>query len=134
MNSKILRRGLFGCAIALAGGATMSVPGSAHHSTAMFAWGQEEALSQMKVLRWQWTNPHTFLYAEDADGNRWSFEGMSPNHLVRYGWSRRSLAPGQVIDLTYYPLRDERNGGFNVTVTKPDGTKLNQFGNQGSQQ
>jgi len=53
---------------------------------------------------------------------------------VRYGWSRRSLAPGQVIDLTYYPLRDERNGGFNVTVTKPDGTKLNQFGNRGSQQ
>lgn len=134
MKSKTLRRGLLGCAIAMAGAATMSVPGSAHHSTAMFAWGEAEPLSQMTVVRWEWTNPHTFLYATDKEGNRWAFEGMSPNHLVRYGWSRRSLAPGQVIDLTYYPLRDGRNGGFNVTVTKPDGTHLNQFGEGGSRQ
>ncbi len=134
MKSTTLRRGLLGCAIALAGAATMSVPGSAHHSTAMFAWGEEVALSDMTVLRWEWTNPHTFLYTRDADGNRWAFEGMSPNHLIRYGWSRRSLAPGQVIDLTHYPLRDGRNGGFNVTVTRPDGTILNQFGEGGSRQ
>lgn len=134
MKSTIIKRGLLGCAALLVGAMTLSVPGSAHHSTAMFAWGEETAMSEMKVLRWQWTNPHTFLYAEDPDGNRWAFEGMSPNHLVRYGWSRRSLAPGQVIDLTHYPLRDGRNGGFNVTVTRPDGTSLNQFGESGSQQ
>ena len=134
MKSMTIRRTLMGCAVALAGAASLSAPGSAHHSTAMFAWGEAEAMSEMTVLRWQWTNPHTFLYARDADGNRWSFEGMSPNHLVRYGWSRRSLVPGQVIDLTHYPLRDGRNGGFNVTVTKADGSSLNQFGEGGSQQ
>ncbi|TIX49076.1 DUF6152 family protein [Alteraurantiacibacter aquimixticola] len=134
MKAKTIRSTVLGCAAALAGAAMLSVPGSAHHSTAMFAWGQEEALSNMTVQKWEWTNPHTFLYAVDADGNRWAFEGMSPNHLVRYGWSRRSLAPGQVIDLTYYPLRDDRNGGFNVTVTRPDGTTLNQFGEGGSRQ
>ena len=69
----------------------------------------------------------------DARGTRYALEGMSPNHLVRYGWSRRSLQPGQVITLTYYPLRDGRNGGFNVTVTLPDGTSLNQFGERGTQ-
>ena len=134
MKSTKVRQLVAGCALALAGAAALSVPGSAHHSTAMFAWGEEATLQNMTVERWEWTNPHTFIYARDAQGNRWAFEGMSPNHLVRYGWSRRSLAPGQVITLTHYPLRDGRNGGFNVTVTKPDGTRLNQFGDSGSRQ
>lgn len=136
MNSTVfrplLRRALLGCALALGLGATLSVPGSAHHSTAMFAWGQEVAMQNMTIERWEWTNPHTFIYARDAAGTRYAFEGMSPNHLVRYGWSRRSLAVGQEVNLTYYPLRDGRNGGFNVTVTKPDGTRLFQFGERGS--
>lgn len=121
-------------ALALAGAAAMTVPGSAHHSTAMFAWGQEVTMQNVTVERWEWTNPHTFLYVRDAQGRRWAFEGMSPNHLVRYGWSRTSLAPGQVISLTHYPLRDGRNGGFNVTVTRPDGRRLFQFGERGSVQ
>lgn len=134
MFSTSIRRAMLGCAAALAGIASLSVPGSAHHSTAMFAWGESVTLQNMTVLRWEWTNPHTFLYARDAEGNRWAFEGMSPNHLVRYGWSRRSVQPGQVIDLTYYPLRDGRKGGFNVTVTTPEGRTLNQFGEGGSRQ
>jgi hypothetical protein len=113
--------------------AATALPSFAHHSTAMFSWGDAKPLSNMTVERWEWTNPHTFLYARDGDGNRWAFEGMSPNHLVRYGWSRRALAPGDKINLTYYPLRDGRRGGFNVTVTKADKT-LNQFGEGGSVQ
>ncbi len=112
---------------ALAGVAMLSIPGSAHHSTAMFAWGTETRLENMTVERWVWTNPHTFLYARDAAGNRWAFEGMSPNHLSRAGWSRRSLAAGEQIDLTYYALRDGRRGGFNVRVVKADGARLLQL-------
>ena len=104
---------------------------SAHHSTAMFEWGKSVELKNAKVVRWEWTNPHTFLYVTASDGSgrevRWAFEGMSPNHLSRAGWSKRSLKPGDEIDLTYYPLRDERKGGFNVTVTTADGKKLEQL-------
>lgn len=115
-------------AAALAGAATLAAPVTAHHSTAMFEWGKEVKLDGVTVERWEWTNPHTFLYVRDAEGRRWAFEGMSPNHLARAGWSKRSLNPGDKIDLTYYPLRDPRRGGFNVTVTKGNGSKLNQFG------
>ena len=121
--------------IALAAGAAtlaLGVPALAHHSTAMFDWGKARPLTGMTVEKWEWTNPHTFLYARDEEGKRWAFEGMSPNHLVRYGWSKRSVAPGEKIDLTYYPLRDGRRGGFNVTVTKADGSSLNQFGEAGT--
>ena len=109
----------------------VAAPVAAHHSTAMFEWGTANPMKNMTVEKWEWTNPHTFLYARDEEGKRWAFEGMSPNHLVRYGWSKRSLQPGEKIDLTYYPLRDGRRGGFNVTVTKPDGSALNQFGEAG---
>ncbi len=96
----------------------------AHHSTAMFEWGKAATMKGATVERWDWTNPHTFLYVNVKGANganeRWAFEGMSPNHLGRVGWSKRTLKAGDKIDLTYYPLKDGRKGGFNVTVTFPD--------------
>jgi hypothetical protein len=107
--------------------AALAIPATAHHSTAMFEWGTVSEMKGATVEKWEWTNPHTFIFVRDASGRRWAFEGMSPNHLARAGWSKRSLAPGEKIDLTYYKLRDNRPGGFNVTVKKPDGTTLNQL-------
>lgn len=118
----VLAIGLAVTAVGLAGG-----PGAAHHSTAMFEWGSETRMEDLTVERWVWTNPHTFIYARDAAGNRWAFEGMSPNHLSRAGWTRRTLAPGEKITLTYYPLRDGRRGGFNVRVFKEDGSEMLQL-------
>jgi hypothetical protein len=105
----------------------IAVPATAHHSTAMFEWGTVSQMSDVTVERWVWSNPHVFLYVRDASGKRWAFEGMSPSHLSRAGWSKRSLAPGEKVDLTYYKLRDGRAGGFNVTVKRADGTTLNQL-------
>mgnify|MGYP001195776708 FL=1 len=108
----------------------LGVSGSAHHSTAMFNWGKEIPMKNATVERWSWTNPHTFLYVTvpTAEGTeRWAFEGMSPSHLSRTGWNRHTLVPGQKIDLTYYSLRDGRKGGFNMSVTLPDGRTLRQL-------
>lgn len=139
MFEKLPRRSLLaGCAIVGAAAMSASAPLSAHHSTAMFEWGKEIEMKNLEVEKWDWTNPHTFLYvwATDKDGNRkrWAFEGMSPNHLVRYGWSKNSVKPGDKVDITYYKLRDPRPGGFNVTITKSDGSKLFQFGERGTTQ
>ena len=98
----------------------------AHHSTAMFEWGKAIELKNATVERWDWTNPHTFLYV-NAGGDKWAFEGMSPNHLGRIGWSKRTLKAGDKINLTYYPLKDGRKGGFNVTVTFADGKVMKQL-------
>ena len=124
MQSKTTRLAL---AAALGAAAAVAFPAVAHHSTAMFEWGTSTAMSNVTVERWVWTNPHTFLYVRDTAGQRWAFEGMSPNHLSRSGWSKRSLAPGEKVDLTYYKLRDGRRGGFNVTVVRANGTRLNQL-------
>lgn len=109
----------------------LSAPLSAHHSTAMFEWGKEVKIPAATVVSWDWTNPHVFLRVDvpNASGgsDRWVFEGMSPSHLARNGWSRKSLQPGQKIALSYYPLKDDRKGGFNVTVTFADGKKIAQL-------
>ena len=99
----------------------------AHHSTAMFEWGKSVDLKNATVERWDWTNPHTFLYVTVNGNEHWAFEGMSPNHLGRIGWSKSTLKAGDKINLTYYPLKDGRKGGFNVTVTFPDGKTMKQL-------
>ncbi|MGE5722816.1 MAG: DUF6152 family protein [Sphingomonadales bacterium] len=120
------RRALFAVA-ALA----IALPAAAHHSTAMFKWGEETPLTNATVERWDWTNPHTFLYVRvpnKAGGtDLWAFEGMSPNHLSRNGWTKRTVNPGDKISLTYYPLKDGRKGGFNVSITFANGKTIRQL-------
>ncbi|MDB5682558.1 MAG: hypothetical protein JWM38_1865 [Sphingomonas bacterium] len=127
--SRFLSRSFVMPAMAVA--AVLAVPGEAHHSTAMFNWGTEVKMANATVERWDWTNPHTFLYvtipAKNGATERWAFEGMSPNHLGRTGWSKRTLKRGDKIALTYYSLKDGRKGGFNVSITLPNGRTLRQL-------
>lgn len=129
-NPRRVKKAAATAALALAA-LGVAAPLAAHHSTALFQWGTAKPIKGATVEKWVWTNPHTFLYVtvKGADGKqeKWAFEGMSPNHLARNGWSKRSLVPGEKIDLTYYPLRDGRKGGFNVSVTKSGGKTLHQL-------
>ena len=100
---------------------------SAHHSTAMFAWGNEKTL-EGTVSKWQWTNPHSFLWVgvkgKGGQVQQYGLEGMSPSWLARHGWTGKTLAIGDKVVIAYFPLRDGRPGGFFVRVTRSDGTVL----------
>lgn len=102
----------------------ITVPASAHHSTAMFKWGKGETLKGT-VESFEWTQPHTFIWLDvkGKDGKivRWGLEGMSPSHLARHGWNKHTLKKGDKVKVLYYPLKDGRKGGFAVRVTFPDG-------------
>jgi hypothetical protein len=105
----------------------LGVTASAHHSTAMFEWGKEKTI-EGTVDKWEWTQPHTFLWVmvpgKNGKVEQFGFEGMSPSWLGRRGWGIKSIARGDKVKLVYYPLRDGRNGGFYVRVTLPDGRTL----------
>jgi hypothetical protein len=100
---------------------------SAHHSTAMFSWGNEKTL-EGTVSKWQWTNPHTFLWVsvkgKAGQVQEFGLEGMSPSWLARRGWNGKTLASGDKVTIAYYPLRDGRPGGFFVRVTMSNGAVL----------
>src|SRR4051794_38208477 len=61
-----------------------AVPSFAHHSTAMYNMANPTTVTGT-VKRFEWTNPHAFIYLEVTDerGNKveWAIELMSLNHL-----------------------------------------------------
>jgi hypothetical protein len=87
-------------------GLMLVFPGStlfAHHSTAMYNMANPTTVTGT-VKRFEWTNPHAYIYLEvkDESGNttEWAIEMMSLNHLKSYGWSRNTVNPGEVITCT----------------------------------
>ena len=107
---------------------------SAHHSAAAFNWGTESTLSGT-VERYEWTQPHTFLWMQVKDkqgrSQEWGLEGMTPSALGRAGWKRTSRRPGDKVEVVYYALRDHRPGGYYVRVTLADGQVLKAFAQPG---
>jgi hypothetical protein len=102
-------------------------PAAAHHSFAMFDQGKKVVLKGT-IAEFQWTNPHAFieLDVKEADGKvtRWSLELNSPNNLKRQGWSRTSVKPGDVVSVTFNPLRSGKTGGLFNSLVMADGKVL----------
>jgi hypothetical protein len=113
-------------ALALTAGA-MSAPAFAHHSTAMFDMEKTVALNGT-VKDFQWTQPHTWIVFDvpGAAGaqDEYGIEGMSPSYLGRNGWSKHTLNPGDKVTLSIHPLKDGRKGGFDASVTWPNGQTM----------
>jgi len=99
----------------------------AHHSFAMFDLAHTATLTGT-VKEWQWTNPHSWLevvVTKPGGGmTQYSFESRSIYLLMRMRVNRFTLMPGQVVTVTYNPLRDGDNGGSLVTAKAQDGRVL----------
>ena len=100
----VMRRTMLILVITVVLGSALAVgPALAHHSTAMYNMAQPVTVTGV-VKRFEWTNPHAFIFLEvkDAKGNavEWEVEMMSLNHLRGYGWTRNTVKPGDVISCT----------------------------------
>lgn len=94
MNLKHPSVGLILAAIGLAASAATW----AHHSQSEFDFKQVVEVDG-NVTKLEWMSPHARLYIEvtDAQGKtvNWNFELPSPMTLMRRGWKRDSLKPGE---------------------------------------
>jgi hypothetical protein len=100
-------------------GLTGAGEAQAHHSFSMFDTSREVVIDGV-VKDFQWTNPHTWLLLAVGDGGKeveWSIEGAGPNNLVRFGWKRTSLKPGDHVLAVIHPLKDGQIGGSLIKVT-----------------
>ena len=80
---------------------------SAHHSTAMYDTANPVTINGV-VKKFDWTNPHAFIYVEVNDNGKtveWEVEMMSLNHLRSYGWTSKTVKPGDMISCTGSPAR-----------------------------
>lgn len=99
----------------------------AHHGTS--AYSTQVITMKGTVTSFDFMNPHTEIRVDvnDASGHRvsWLCEAGSLNFLVRRGWSRNSMKPGDVITIVGNP---QKTGAPNLRLTKvvlPDGKELN---------
>jgi len=104
-----------------------STPAYVHHSGAMFDLTKEVKISGT-VTEFHWTNPHSSFKVSvvNPDGTQsvWGVEMNSPNNLVRVGWRRTTIKPGDKVTVTVRPLRDGTPGGQYVSIVLPDGKSL----------
>ena len=102
-------------------------PALAHHSTAMYD-SQRPVTVTGTVKRFEWSNPHAFVYLEvkDEKGNvvEWEVEMMSLNHLRAYGWTSRTVKPGDVLSCTGAPARSGDPSMLASLMKLPDGRMI----------
>jgi hypothetical protein len=100
----------------------------AHHSFAAEYDASKKIEISGVVTKFEWTNPHAHFYLDvtDPDGKvaNWNMELASPNMMVRNGWTRNSLKPGDKVVVSASRAKDGTNTGSADTITLTDGTKL----------
>jgi len=99
----------------------------AHHSTAMYDMANPVTVKGA-VKRFEWTNPHAFIFLDVKDdkggSTEWEIELMSLNHLRSYGWIRTTVKPGDVISATGGAARSGAPSMIAGVVELPDGRKI----------
>src|SRR5262245_24525379 len=90
----------------------------AHHSAAGYESTKQITVTG-SVTEFHFVNPHVLIYmtGKDESGttHKWQGELTSPNRLVRVGWTKDMMKPGDAIALTGYPAKD---GGNSIRITK----------------
>ncbi len=100
---------------------------SAHHSQAEFDFKSVvEVDGTVKDLDWR--SPHARLYVDAADAQgivvNWNFELPSPMTLMRRGWKRDSLKPGEKVKVKAARARHFTGIGYAIAVRDAEGKPL----------
>jgi DNA/RNA endonuclease YhcR with UshA esterase domain len=105
-----------------------AAPVMAHHSfTAEYDAAKPVTLTGT-VTKVEWMNPHARFYIDVKDESgtvtNWELELGSPNALMRLGWTRHSLAEGQVVTVEGSLAKDGSKLANARKVTLADGRKV----------
>ena len=96
----------------------MVLPSFAHHGNAAYDTTNIVTV-QGKITDFQFINPHVMIFfeAKNDKGNveKWQGELTSPNHLMRTGWTKGTLKPGDQV--TFSGLK-AKSGASTLWITK----------------
>jgi hypothetical protein len=110
----------------------------AHHSFEAEFDKNKTVVLTGTVTKVDWMNPHIYIHldAKDETGKSasWACEGGNPGSLMRNGWKRNSLKPGDQIVIDGYRAKDGTNTCNGRSVKLADGTKLFAGSSAGNQE
>ena len=107
----------------------VAIPASAHHAFALEYDANKFLELEGVVQKIEWTNPHARVYVDvtDSDGtvNTWNLELASLSALVRNGWTRTSLKPGDAVTVEGFEGRGTNTHRMSaIAIRTPDGLEL----------
>jgi hypothetical protein len=105
----------------------LSVPAIAHHGNA--AYDLENPITlKGTVTEFAWSNPHVQIYFDVKDDKgkivHWASETVSPGMLIRAGWSKNELSPGDQITITLGPAKNGSPVGYALKIVTANGKEL----------
>lgn len=107
----------------------LTAPVVGHHSAAAMYNTQVSITIIGSVKKFEWTNPHAFIYLEVQDpatGNlvEWEVEMMSLNHLRTMGWTSKIVKPGDIISCMGSPAKSGARSMFATHMKLADGRDI----------
>jgi hypothetical protein len=101
---------------------------AAHHSPSVFDQRTEVTLTGV-ITTFQFRNPHLYFHMLVTDGSdlegEWEVEAQRPRIMTLFGWSSKSLKPGdRVVVVVNPPRQRSKRLALGRSVLKSDGATL----------
>jgi Family of unknown function (DUF6152) len=99
----------------------------AHHASRQVYEGKSITLMGV-VTDYEWANPHSVLSVAIKDDKgkveEWHAEILPPTEMLRAGWTKESLKPGDEVTLTGRPGKYAQHILWLESLVTPEGKKL----------
>lgn len=100
---------------------------SAHHNPKPM-YERTSIMLTGTVTQYEWANPHSIIsiaVPNNSGGvDEWHAEFLPPSDMIRSGWTRETLRPGDKVTITGLPGKHAQRIIWLQSLVTPDGRKL----------
>ena len=117
----------FSVVLLLAGMFVVAASASAHHNPKPM-YEANNIMLMGTVTEYEFANPHSIISivvrTDSGATEEWHAEFLPPSEMIRAGWSKETLKPGDQVTMTGRPGRHAQRIMWLETLVTPDGRKL----------